>query len=922
MRFGCLRYWTQNIGDEIQTLAALNYLPPDVVYVDRDDSARSTTEDECFVICNGWWMHGRNHKFQFPLAPNIRPLFVSVHLADPFRQQLTPEMFGYLRQHSPIGCRDVRSLNVLQQAGIPAYYSGCLTATFGLFEQDPTDRGCEKIGRGTFATAGFPGFSPFPLGASPIFSQPHRGPGVCLVDVPAWAAALIPRAILERALWLTHHQVRAPAPGYDTDASRQQRQAHARRLLEHYRRAALVVTGRLHCALPALALGTPVVFVPRDGRDPRYQAIEGLVPVYRPGDTIDWSPNPVSMRGAAVPLHHLVREAVGTQSNPVKHPEQFPSEFHTPRSFPRQEQCASLAERIPAATAAGGHGTAGPGAAPPSGCEETGAGISQPVRFPVVSPCLPGASPVSSPPLTVMFLNLDIKPVRTGIENAALLRAKAFEAKLGLVPEIVTINYDPHFAETRAGLLRDGKVSPATGFRNLYDDFQGFAAPSGSSTHASIPVNAKWKYRDVAGTPDVRIYDEDGQLLMYKKCSRRSGVLEYVNFFHQGKMWRRDTYTTAGILSRIQYLERDTREAAFECYLRPDGSVAIIQLYTRDNGRRELSKISLLSQEGCCTHEFPGKQSFIAHWLDCLTNDPDRWYLMVSDKNRFFYSPVRQVSSLPGKGNVLLVPIIHAVHTKDGFDVRRSGTNVNYAEILNEIRVPDAIVVGTAKQRADILERYGSGNVHAIPHACNEAGGPVDVAFAARERTQAIYLARYSEEKNHAAAIRAFGRVIAEVPEATLHTYGSGSGKGAVVELVKRLGLERAVFVHDYALDVSSIYRSAGVSLLTSKGEGYSLVVVESLCQGCPVIAFDVNYGPADMIRDGETGFLVPYGNEELLAAKLVEIFRHPELHERMCSNSLQSSSAFGMDEVAGRWRRLIRDLLTGRNPSEQGESI
>ena len=109
--------------------------------------------------------------------------------------------------------------------------------------------------------------------------------------------------------------------------------------------------------------------------------------------------------------------------------------------------------------------------------------------------------------------------------------------------------------------------------------------------------------------------------------------------------------------------------------------------------------------------------------------------------------------------------------------------------------------------------------------------------------------------------------------------------------------------------------------MLTSKGEGYSLVVVESLCQGCPVSAFDVNYGPSDMICDGETGFLVPFGNEELLAAKLVELFRHPELHERMCTNALQSSSAFGMDEVAGRWRRLIGDLLTGRHPSEQGKS-
>ncbi len=80
------------------------------------------------------------------------------------------------------------------------------------------------------------------------------------------------------------------------------------------------------------------------------------------------------------------------------------------------------------------------------------------------------------------------------------------------------------------------------------------------------------------------------------------------------------------------------------------------------------------------------------------------------------------------------------------------------------------------------------------------------------------------------------------------------------------------------------------------------------------MIAFNVNYGPADMIRDGETGFLVPFGDEALLAARLVGLFRDPARHERMCAAALESSGDFAPDTVAVKWRGLIDALQNTRN--------
>lgn len=523
--------------------------------------------------------------------------------------------------------------------------------------------------------------------------------------------------------------------------------------------------------------------------------------------------------------------------------------------------------------------------------------------------------------LAVMFLNLGFGRERTGIENAALLRARLFERHLKIVPTLLTCNYDAHFSEVRAELIDHNQISENTIFRNLYDELQEIDAsafllpnPSTGGCLVSAATAAGFIEKPVVGTPDWRVYDQGGRCVQYRKYSPYTGILQYVNFLHHGKRWRRDTFTPTGALSRIQYIDPASGESLFEQYLRPDGTVAIAQLYTLQGTQRQLARISLLDRKGRFTNEFETQEQCVTFWLNRLTDHREQKFLMICDKSRVFYRSLVDLKHGGRKEHMIVVPVIHAVHTKNGFAIETSGTNVNYADILHSINTPDAVVVGTRKQREDIVQRYGNGNIHVIPPACRVACDESNVAFSSRRKLEIVYVARYSEEKNHQLAIHAFTRVVDAIPGSTLQLYGSGPQKNQLCQMVEELGLQDSVFVNGYAEDVASVFRHAGLSILASQGEGYSLVIMESLSYGCPVVAFDVRYGPADTITHGVSGALVPFGDTEALADQIIAILTDAALHRQMCENACEAAKRSRPGHVASLWGKLIEDFFFSRN--------
>ena len=168
-------------------------------------------------------------------------------------------------------------------------------------------------------------------------------------------------------------------------------------------------------------------------------------------------------------------------------------------------------------------------------------------------------------------------------------------------------------------------------------------------------------------------------------------------------------------------------------------------------------------------------------------------------------------------------------------------------------------------------------------------------------------MARLETQKRLMHAIGAFRRVVEAVPEARLDIYGEGSQRERLQTEIERSGLTGAVTLRGYDPHAREALWSASAFLLTSEYEGYPLSTLEAMSQGCPVVAYDIRYGPREQIGDGVEGFVVPEGDEARLAERVVELLRSPELVRRMSTAARERVARYGPAGFVERWAHVIR---------------
>jgi glycosyltransferase involved in cell wall biosynthesis len=142
-------------------------------------------------------------------------------------------------------------------------------------------------------------------------------------------------------------------------------------------------------------------------------------------------------------------------------------------------------------------------------------------------------------------------------------------------------------------------------------------------------------------------------------------------------------------------------------------------------------------------------------------------------------------------------------------------------------------------------------------------------------------------------------RLRARYPDLCVAVLGAahaGSARsGDLADGVARLGLERTVRLLGYRADAAALCAGFDVQVVPSVAEPFGLVVLEAMAQGVPVVATDAG-GIPEIIRDGREGYLVPVGDDEILAARVASLLDDAELRSAM--------GARGRDRVAARYTR------------------
>ena len=229
MKYGLMYYKkTDNIGDDIQTYAAIKYLPHIDYCIDREALSCFVPEQKEYVsiIMNGWFIH---NKLAWPPSPYLNPLLISMHFKD-LEETDVGDVYikGYggefLKKYGPVGARDFETKKRLEKNQIETYFSGCMTLTLNRF---PNVRKKKKI---------------------------------CLVDVGQDIEQKVRNNTNYEIEILTHYLNQEETKSKTIE----ERMKNVEEKLKKYQEAKLVITTRLHVALPCVALGTPVIVLHKE----------------------------------------------------------------------------------------------------------------------------------------------------------------------------------------------------------------------------------------------------------------------------------------------------------------------------------------------------------------------------------------------------------------------------------------------------------------------------------------------------------------------------------------------------------------------------------------------------------------------------------------------------------------------------------
>ena len=250
---------------------------------------------------------------------------------------------------------------------------------------------------------------------------------------------------------------------------------------------------------------------------------------------------------------------------------------------------------------------------------------------------------------------------------------------------------------------------------------------------------------------------------------------------------------------------------------------------------------------------------------------------------------------------------VNRAHFRNFEDVDRSFIKHIFShywqrDLLKQVRRLDRFVVLTEDDRKSWPELD---NVITIPDMLSFT--PKSTSPMTEKRILAV--GRYCYQKGFDLLLQAWSIIEEEVPEWRLDIYGDGDRR-PFQDIVTKLGIDRSrCGLNGRTQDVEAEYVSSSIFVLSSRFEGFGLVIVEAMACGLPVVSFDCKYGPGSIITNGHDGLLVKKNDVHELANTMLRLINNDNERLAYSRNAKASVVRYSKEQVAESWKKLFDSL-------------
>ena len=491
------------------------------------------------------------------------------------------------------------------------------------------------------------------------------------------------------------------------------------------------------------------------------------------------------------------------------------------------------------------------------------------------------------------FLSAGIGQSLTGIEHAILRRGEVFNS-CGMQYKIVTINHNPDYKRN----LDIHGISESN-FLNIYDNFQNLIFKEFKNNNLNVFLSnicGEIRIEENSNYSDVKVYVNE---IYYSYIHfHENGQIAYVNYFDGERVkFKREIYTENGWLSRIIYLEKNSPK--YVHYLDFNRNVILEECYSAE---KNISCILLKHSDKKIM--FYNKNDFTKYWLNLIFSMYEN-SVVYSDKNRLYNDALVEIQNK----RIKIISVFHSVHVSNPKQIENGKLNSNYQKVIDNKEKFCGFIVSTENQKHDLHLRFGTDlKIWVIPPAYAEIE---TIEQNNNENFTVISVGRYYVEKRLHHIIEAIEILKEKYPDIQLNLYGFGDSRDnfsyekKIRAYVSQHQLENNVHFKGYSQNILSHLKESSVSVMTSSIEGFCIGILDSLSVGTPVVAYDIKYGPAEILQHEYSGYLVEAENIKELASAIEKCYLNSEMRE----NSVNSIEKFSFGTLKKKWINHLLEL-------------